>query len=286
MLSKLLNAITRKQPHTRIAFDRTGEGIPGLPRGIFTINPDGSDSVQIRASGESPKWSPDGRWIAFVEKTQDNGWLHSVFVMRADGKNERRLTFHHDVSATPGTWSPDSKSLAYSLWLWHEKRCQLCVVDLETANWRHLIYTENEIYTSWSPANKIVFTDTGSSRLIEVDANGQDKNYSPIFRPWDAEPVWTYDGSKVVCIGEEGMVVMNADGSERRAIRSPQGALQCAISPDGQSVVYSSSRERPQSGFEVFIVDLKDESKRNLVANPMKGDKEVDSRYVSWSPWL
>jgi|GEM_PF-3723938 len=286
MLRNLLNAITRKQPHTRIAFERTGDGIPGLPRGLFTINPDGSDCRQLRDSGESPKWSPNGKWISFIEKTKDNGWLPSVFVMRADGQNVRRLTFHHDVSSIPGAWSPGSKSLAYALWLWNEKRYQLCVVDVETANWKPVIYTENEIYPNWSPAHKIVFTDSSGSRLIEVDEDGRNKNYSPTFQPGDIEPVWTYDGSKVVCGSNDGIVVMNADGSDRKTLRSPQAAIQWAISPDGESVVYTSSRERPQSGFEVFIVDLKDESKRNVVANPRKGNQEVDSRYVSWSPWL
>ncbi len=58
------------------------------------------------------------------------------------------------------------------------------------------------------------------------------------------------------------------------------------VSPDAQGVAYSSSRETSNAGFELFIVDLNDESKRKLVANPLKGDKEVDSRCVSWSPWL
>ena len=82
------------------------------------------------------------------------------------------------------------------------------------------------------------------------------------------------------------MVVMNGDGSGRRVIRSPRGAIQWAMSPDGQSVVYSSSSEASRAGFELFVIDLRDEAKRKLVANPLKGDKEVDSRYVSWSPWL
>jgi Tol biopolymer transport system component len=140
----------------------------------------------------------------------------------------------------------------------------------------------------WSPANKIVFCEyaSGSRTLFEVDADGQNRRQCPIFEPGDYDPVWTYDGSKLVCGGDEGIVVMNADGSDRRTIRSPQGAIQWAISPDAQSVVYSSSRETRNSGFELFIVDLNDESKRKLVANPMKGNKEVDSRYVSWSPRL
>jgi Tol biopolymer transport system component len=289
MLNKFFKSFGKKEPHSRIVFERTGETISGLPKGIFTIKPDGSDCQQIRAKGESPKWSPDGRWIAFVEQTQDNGWLHSVFIMKPDGQNARRLTSHHDVTATPGAWSPDSKCLAYSLWLWQEKKYQLCIVEVETGRWKHVCYSDDEIYPVWSPLNKIVFRQfgkPGGHRLFEVNPDGQGFQPCPMFESGDDEPVWMWDGSRLVFGSNDGLVVMNGDGNGRRIIRSPQGALQWAMSPDGENVVYSSSRETSNAGFELFIVNLKDESKRKLVANPMKGNKEVDSRYVSWSPWL
>src|SRR4051812_40668085 len=100
MFGKLLKGLVNRQVTTRIAFDRTGEYVAGCLVGIHTIKPDGSDCRQIRATGDSPRWSPDGRQIAFVEKTKDNGWLHSVFAMRPDGEQAQRLTFHHDVMAT------------------------------------------------------------------------------------------------------------------------------------------------------------------------------------------
>lgn len=209
--------------------------------------------------------------------------------MKPDGQNVRRLTFHHDVTATPGAWSPDSKRLAYSLWLWQDKKYQLRVLDLETAQSKDVLDSESEIYPMWAPSNKIVFRQFGKSggpRLFEVNPDGQGFQPCPMFEPGDDEPVWMVDGSKLVLGSNEGMVVMNGDTSNRRIISSPRGAIQWAMSPDGQSVVYSSSRETSNSGFEVFIVGLKDESKRELVGNPMNGDKEVDSRCVSWSPWL
>jgi Tol biopolymer transport system component len=175
------------------------------------------------------------------------------------------------------------------LWLWQEKKYELCVVDIATAQWKHLLKSECEIYPVWSPSNKIIFRqygESGGARLFEVDPDGKSLQPCSMFHPGDDEPVWAFDGRQLVCGSDDGMVVMKADGSDRRVIRSPRNAIQWAMSPDGQSVVYSSSRESPNSGFEVFIVDLKDETKRRLVFNPMKGNKEVDSRCVSWSPWL
>jgi Tol biopolymer transport system component len=288
MLSRFFKGLTNREPYSRIAFDRTGETVPGCPRGIFTVNPDGSDCRQIRASGECPRWSPDGSWIAFVENTEDNGWLPSVFVMRADGQQLRRLTFHHDVSATPPTWSPDSRQLVYSLWLWQEKKYQLCVIELASARWKHLVDSEDEIYPMWTPANKIVFNQYGKSggpRLFEVDPANPQLRPCPLFEPGDTEPVWTYDGRKVAFGRNGGIVVMNADGSEPEAFRGNRPPIQWALSPDGHNVAYTC-QEVSNAGFEVFVVSINDKSKRKLVANPIIKNKEVDSRSVSWSPRL
>lgn len=288
MLKELLRFL-RPASVSRIVFERTGDTITGLPRGIFTTNPDGTDCRQIRSTGDSPKWSPDGRWISFVEKTEDNGWLHSVFVMKANGQNARRLTFHHDVTATPGSWSPDSSRLAYSLWLWQEKKYELCIVEVATGSWKHVLYSDDDIYPIWAPSNKIIirqFNAPGGPRLFEVNPDGKGFHPCPIFEPGDDEPTWMFDGTKVAFVGNEGLTVMNDDGSGRKVIRSALAPLQCAFSPDGLSIAYSTSRETPGSGFEIFIVNLNDEVKRRLVANPLKGDKEVDSRCLSWSPWL
>jgi Tol biopolymer transport system component len=287
-LLKELLRLVRPAPVSRIVFERTGETIPGLPRGIFTISPDGTDCRQLWSKGDSPKWSPDGRWISFIESTKDNGWLHSVFVMKANGQSPRRLTFHHDVAATAGSWSPDSSRLVYSLWLWQEKKNELCIVDVASGNWKHVLYSDDDMYPIWAPTNKIIFRQVNASgglQLFEVNPDGTGFQPCPIFEEGDDEPTWTLDGSKVVFIGNEGLTVMNGDGSNRMVVRSAPEPVQCAISPDGLSVAYSSQETRG-SGFEIFTINLNDEVKRRLVANPMKGDKEIDSRGLSWSPWL
>lgn len=221
-----------------------------------------------------------------MEGTKDNNWLASVFVVKPDGQKVRRLTFHHDVDATPASWSPDSGELTYSLWLWQEKKYRLCIVDVDTAEWRHVLYSDDAIYPVWSPYNTIVFdqySNSGGSRLYEVHPDGQNVQPCKLFEPGDSEPVWTPDGSKVAFIRDGEIILMNSDGSSPERVPS-RGAIQLAISPDGQTLAYSSCRENRNSGFEVFVFSLADKSRTLLVANPIIGDKEVDSRVISWSP--
>lgn len=66
-----------------------------------------------------PKFSPDGRWIAF---TGDYSGSRQVFVISTDGGAPRQLTFYNDVGALPPRggidnrildWTPDGKNILF-----------------------------------------------------------------------------------------------------------------------------------------------------------------------------
>jgi tricorn protease len=66
-----------------------------------------------------PKFSPDGRWIAF---TGDYSGSRQVFVISVDGGAPRQLTYYNDVGALPPRggidnrvtdWTPDGKNILF-----------------------------------------------------------------------------------------------------------------------------------------------------------------------------
>src|SRR5947209_17332172 len=66
-----------------------------------------------------PKFSPDGRWIAF---SGEYDGTRQVFVISVDGGELRQLTFHNDVGALPPRggwdnrvlgWTPDGKYVVF-----------------------------------------------------------------------------------------------------------------------------------------------------------------------------
>ena len=88
---------------------------------IWLMRPDGSDARRIAEDGASPAWSPDGRQIAFAsardrygETIYDDGTEPNseVYVMNADGSNQRRLTRNKADDGSP-TWTPDGRSIAF-----------------------------------------------------------------------------------------------------------------------------------------------------------------------------
>jgi tricorn protease len=53
-----------------------------------------------------PRFSPDGRWIAFTGQYQGN---RDVYAIPAQGGAARRLTFHSDtIEDAPQRWGPDN----------------------------------------------------------------------------------------------------------------------------------------------------------------------------------
>ena len=59
-----------------------------------------------------PRFSPDGRWIAFTGSYQGN---HDVYVIPAGGGEARRLTFHSDVvDKAPTRWGPDNMVVTWT----------------------------------------------------------------------------------------------------------------------------------------------------------------------------
>lgn len=95
-----------------IAFDRRNEAAQRTE--VWTVRPDGSREVRLSASGgndANPAWSPDGARIAF-QSTRAGNW--EVFVMRADGSDQLRVTATPDRQEGEPSWSPDGTRLVYS----------------------------------------------------------------------------------------------------------------------------------------------------------------------------
>jgi dipeptidyl aminopeptidase/acylaminoacyl peptidase len=59
----------------------------------------------------SPRWSPDGRWLAFLRKGTEEGAKSQLHVMPADGGEARRRT-DLPLGVSDLAWSPDSSQLA------------------------------------------------------------------------------------------------------------------------------------------------------------------------------
>jgi len=67
----------------------------------------------------NPKWSPDGRYIAYLRSTSDVDYImydqDVLCLMDADGRNNKTLTLKLDRPVVSPEWSKDSKYIAFAV---------------------------------------------------------------------------------------------------------------------------------------------------------------------------
>jgi TolB protein len=80
---------------------------------IFVVNTDGTGRRALTSSQDdefSPAVSPDGRSIAYIRLGSGE---RGVWIMNANGSNQRRLTTADVEPNFPPVWSPRGAKLAF-----------------------------------------------------------------------------------------------------------------------------------------------------------------------------
>ena len=141
-------------------FSRDGRRIvyfSNLDRSLHVCRADGLEDQRLVASPgtiQLPRWSPDGRWIAYMEQLPNKPWR--IFVIPANGGSPREAGQGEDSQGAP-TWSMDGRRLAYG-----GVECQemkTCAVHkIELANGRESIVPGSEgLGTArWSPDGRLI----------------------------------------------------------------------------------------------------------------------------------
>ncbi len=97
-----------RQPHYhngKVVFSYLGD--------LWVVNEDGSNPRRLTvhtARDANPRFSPDGKWIAFSSDRYGN---NDVFVIPADGGEAKQLTYHSGGDIVAG-WSRDSKRVIFA----------------------------------------------------------------------------------------------------------------------------------------------------------------------------
>jgi Tol biopolymer transport system component len=121
----------------------------GAVGGIRVLDVSTSETHHIaRGYDEHPSWSPNGKRLVFTHDATGNG-DYSIWTMRADGSDRRRLT--HGGDDQEPVWSPDGR------WIAFKRDNDVWLVDVASGNVRRLVRFAD--YPSWSPtgAQLLVF---------------------------------------------------------------------------------------------------------------------------------
>lgn len=116
---------------------------------LLSADDDGSAPVHLVTRAADPAWSPDGKKIAFVSLSGDDGY-HALHVVNADGTGGVSVISARDAGfiGRP-TWSPDGTRIAFSKCL--AASCDIRVAQSDGSGVRQITVVGNADEPAWSP---------------------------------------------------------------------------------------------------------------------------------------
>jgi TolB protein len=168
---------------------------------INTVSADGTGNKVIipnKAFEESPRWSPDGKSIAWVSTRDGN---QEIYTADADGKNLNRLTNEVAMDNCPA-WSPDGKKIAFCSG--RSGNYEIHVMDADGKNVKRLTdHPAIDYWPVWSPDGKrIAFTSNrdGNYEIYVMNADGSGLRNLTRHKAQDNYATWSPDGKKIAFI--------------------------------------------------------------------------------------
>ncbi len=164
----------------------------GEKEGIHRKNPGGVDEVQLTQNADfNPKYSPDGRLIAFMSNRDSEAT--EIYVMTSEGDEERNLT------RKPGRdydfdWSPDSKHLVFVSEREGEDNPEIFMISVDGEDPTQLTNNNStESSPRFSPdGNRIVFVSNsdGDSDIFSMRRDGSSQERITATDKDDKQPDW------------------------------------------------------------------------------------------------
>jgi dipeptidyl aminopeptidase/acylaminoacyl peptidase len=215
----------------------------------------GGDAIQLTRTGKdsSPKWSPDGKTIAFLSARSGDS---QVYLLSMDGGEAHAIT-KLSTGADIVKWSPDGKTIAFTSGVYPECKDDECNKkrnDEKEKNKVKAHVAEHLLYRHWTHWNEgtrshlFVQASDGSGEAKDLTA-GSDYDVPPDqrgeesdinFSPDSKEICFTAVTDKVEATSTNGdlFVVAVSGGEPKRITTQPGFDGNPAYSPDGKYVAY------------------------------------------------
>jgi Tol biopolymer transport system component len=239
---------------------------------IWLVNRYGSKRRHLAGCKSSPcvvgayAWSPAGKRLAFLRGTPGNRFRPSqlsLFVVRADGKRERRLdgcgkpkwTSCGDFFGSGIAWAPDGSRVVVT------RGGSLYSINVDRKGFRRLTTCGRpalcfDMHAAWAPnGTRILFARSEGPRswsLYSVKPDGTGLMRLTDRHDQTGNPASSPDGRMIAFDAwdesESRLYVMRADGSGLTLLKSGPGASGPGVpawSPDGARIVFLSTPGTP-----------------------------------------
>jgi dipeptidyl aminopeptidase/acylaminoacyl peptidase len=215
----------------------------------------GGDAIQLTRTGKdsSPKWSPDGKTIAFLSARSGDSQVYLLSMEGGEAHAITRLSTGADIVK----WSPDGKTIAFTSGVYpdcKDDECNKGRNDEKEKNKVKAHVAEHLLYRHWTHWNEgtrshlFVQAADGSSEAKDLtpgadydvppDQRGEDSDIS--FSPDSKEICFTAVTDKVEATSTNAdlFVVAVGGGEPKRITTQPGFDGNPVYSPDGKYIVY------------------------------------------------
>ena len=202
-------------------------------------------------SESSPRWSPDGKQLAFLSNREDD--QQQVYLMRADGGEGLPIT-KGKRNVKSFEWSPDGKQIAF---LAPDAKTEAEEKKVKEKDDAHVVDKEDKRARLW-----LVTSVTRETRVLTK-------------RDWEiTEFAWLPSGDRLIVEATDhpesdqytqrifSMDTSNGAMKQLVAPRGPFGELR--VSADGKTVSYVGSREDGPEPHDLLLLPVGGHAARNL----------------------
>jgi len=230
---------------------------------IWVAPVDGSEPPRAFTDGpsdHSPRWSPDGRWVAYVSITEE-GKPGQLWLAPLRGGAPTAVTSHDGAVSQPA-WSPDSTRIAY-----------VTATDLPkpVAERTPVEKAAPRVVRGLAARLDNVGWQDGRRHVFVLDvASGETRQLTK--GDWhDDMPAWSPDGSAVAFASDrdagrddrqaqtDAWVVASTGGRPRRLTRNWGRAAFPSFSPDGRKIAFighATAAGMWSGDQKLFVVDV------------------------------